>query len=132
MHKLRTPGGQTTSSCWPMRYSVSANCCTDQQNRVEKTGMPDALALLNVNDVHHLEHLAWAVYDDTLLVGLQPELSGDCPWCTVLTGLHKHIYRGCDDAAHCPPQTLGSWDCQEQIEALWRVGGLGFTRSAQR
>ena len=86
--------------------------------------MPDALALLNVNDVHHLKHLAWAVYDDALLVGLWPKLPGDCPWCTVLAGLHKHIYRGCEDTAHCPPQTLGSWDCQEWIEALWRVGSL--------
>ena len=36
---------------------ISTNCCTDQQNGVEKTGMPDALALLNVDDVRHLEHL---------------------------------------------------------------------------
>ena len=33
---------------------ISANRCTDWQNGIEKTGMPDALALLNVNDVHHL------------------------------------------------------------------------------
>ena len=80
--------------------------------------MPDALALLNVNDAHHLEHLMWAVYDGALLVGPQPELPGDHPWCTVLAGLHKHIYRGHDDTAHCLLHTLGSWDCQEQIEAL--------------
>ena len=49
---------------------ISANCYTDQQNGVEKTGMPDALALLNVDDVHRLEHLTWAVYDGILLVGL--------------------------------------------------------------
>ena len=92
---------------------ISANHCTDQWNGIEKTGMPDALALLNVNDVHHLEHLAWAVYDGILLVGPWPKLLGECSWCTVLARLHQHIYRSHNDAAHCPPQTLGSWDCQE-------------------
>ena len=98
---------------------VSANQCTDQQNGVEKTSMPDALALLNMNDVHHLEHLVWAVYDGMLLVGPRPKLLGNCSWCTVLARLHKHIYRDCEDVAHCPPQMLGSWDCQELIEVLW-------------
>ena len=92
---------------------ISANHCTDRGNGIEKTGMPDTLALLNVNDVRHLKHLAWAVYDGVLLVVPQPKLLGDCPWCTVLAGLHQHIYRGCNDAAHCLPQMLGSWDCQE-------------------
>ena len=94
--------------------------------------MPDTLALLNTNDVHHLEHLTWVVYDGALLVGPWPKLLGDCPWCTVLAGLHKHIYRGHEDVAHCPPQTLGSWDCQEWIEALQRMGGLGSARSGWR
>ena len=75
-----------------------------------------------MNDVRHLECLVWAVYYGVLLVGLQPEPPGDRPWCTVLDGLHKHIYRGRDDAAHCPPHMLGSWDCQEWIEALQRGG----------
>ena len=92
---------------------ISTNCCTDRWNGIEKTGMPDALALLNMNDVHHFECLVWAVYDGTLLVGPCPELSGDCSWCTVLAGLHQHIYRGHNDTAHCLPQMLGSWDCQE-------------------
>ena len=82
---------------------ISTNCCTNQRNGIEKTGMPDALALLNVNDVHHLKHLVWMVYDGILLVGPWPELLGDCSWCTVLVGLHQHIYRGCDDAVHCLP-----------------------------
>ena len=111
---------------------ISTNRCADQQNGVEKTSMPDALALLSVNEVHHLEHLAWVVYDGTLLVGPWPKLLGDRSWCTVLAGLHKHIYRGCDDTAHCPPQMLGSWDCQEGIEALHRVGGLSSMQSRQR
>ena len=97
---------------------ISTNWWTDRQHGVDKTGVPNTLALLNVNDAHHLKHLAWAVYNGVLLVGLQPELPGDCPWCMVLAGLHKHIYRGCDDVAHCPPHTLGSWDCQEWIEVL--------------
>ena len=92
---------------------ISANCCTNRQNGIKKSGMPDTLALLNVNDIHHLEYLAWAVYDGALLVGPQPKLLGDCSWCTVLAGLHQHIYRGRDDAAHCPSQMLGSRDCQE-------------------
>ena len=111
---------------------ISSNWCTDWQNRVEKTGIPDALVLLNVNDAHHLECLAWAVYDGALLVGPRPELSGNHPWCMVLAGLHKHIYRGHDDVAHCPPQTLGSWDCQEQMEALWQVHGLSSMQSKWR
>ena len=92
---------------------ISANHCTDQRNGVEKTSVPDALALLNMDDVCHLERLVWAVYDGILLVGQRPELSGNCSWCTVLARLHQHIYRGHDDVAHCPPQMLGSWDCQE-------------------
>ena len=48
---------------------ISANWCTGQQNGVKKTSLPDALALLNVNDARHLECLAWAVYDGTLLMG---------------------------------------------------------------
>ena len=92
---------------------IPTNHCTDRRNGIEKTSVPDALALINVNDVRHLECLAWAVYDGILLVGPWPELSGDHSWCTVLAGLHQHIYRGHDDAAHCPPQTLGFWDCQE-------------------
>ena len=96
----------------------------DQQNGVKKTGVPDALTLLNVADVHHLEHLMWAVYDDILLVGLWPKLLGNHPWCAMLAGLQQHIYRGHDDVAHCPPQMLSSWDHQEQVEALCHVGGL--------
>ena len=72
---------------------ISANWCTDQQNRVEKTGVPDALALLNINDARHLECLAWVVYDGALLVGPWPKLPGDHPWCMVLARPHKHIYR---------------------------------------
>ena len=103
---------------------LSAQWCTKQWHRLEKTGMPDALALLNVDDARHLERFAWAVYDGVLLVGTWPELPGDHPWCTVLAGLHKHIYRGRDDMAHCLLHTLGSWDCQERIEVLCRGGRL--------
>ena len=104
---------------------LSVNWCTERWHRFEKTGVPDALALLNVDDARHLECLMWAVYDGALLVGARPKLPGHRPWCTVLAGLHKHIYRGHDGAAHCRPHTLGSWDCQKQIEVLRRGGGLG-------
>ena len=97
---------------------LSTNRCTDRRNKIEKTGMPDALALLNVNDARHFKLLSWAVYDGTLLVGPWPKLQGNRLWCMVLTGLQTHIYRGRNDAAHCLPHTLGSWDCQEQIEVL--------------
>ena len=50
----------------------------------------------------------------------------------VLAGLYKHIYRGHDDAAHCPPHMLGSWDCQERIEALCRGGRLSSMPSGRR
>ena len=99
---------------------LSAQRYTKWWHEVEKTGMPNALSLLNVNDAHHLECLAWAVYNGALLVGRQPKLPGDHPWCTVLAGLYKHIYRSHKDVAHCPPHTLASWDCQERIEVLRR------------
>ena len=111
---------------------ISANCCTNQRKRIEKTGMPDALALLNVGDVHHLKCLAWVVYDGVLLVDPWPKLSGDHPWCTVLAGLQQHIYRGHKDVAHCPPQTLSSWDHQEWVEALRHVGSLSSMQSRWR
>ena len=48
---------------------ISSNRCTDRQNGIEQTGVPDALALLNTEDTRHLERLAWAVYNSALLVG---------------------------------------------------------------
>ena len=111
---------------------LSALQCTEQWHGVEKTSMPDALALLNVNDACHLKYLTWAVYDKVLLVGGQPKLPGNCPWCMVLAGLYKHIYRGHEDAAHCPPHTLASWDSQERIEVLCRGGRLSSMWGSQR
>ena len=111
---------------------ISANRCTDQHNRIEKMGVPDALALLNIEDARHLECLMWAVYDDALLVGPWPKLLGTHTWCTVLAGLQQHIYRGCDDAAHCLPQMLGSWDHEELVEALHCTGGLSGQRRTSR
>ena len=106
--------------------------CTEWWHRVEKKGVPNTPSLLNVNDTHHFEHLMWAVYDGTLLVGRRPELPGNHQWGTVLVELYKHIYKGCDDAAHCPPYTLDSWDCQERIEAFHREGNLGSAWSVHK
>ena len=106
--------------------------CTEWQLGVEKKGVPDALSLLNVNDTCHLKCLVWVVYDGALLVGRQPELPRNCQWCTVLEGLYKHIYRGCNDVAHCLPYTLASWDCQERAEALCQEGKLGSARSGHK
>ena len=36
---------------------LSMQRCTEQCHGVEKTGVPDALSLLNVNDTCHFEHL---------------------------------------------------------------------------
>ena len=58
---------------------ISANCCMDRWNGIEKTGIPDTLALLNVEDVRHLKRLEWAVYDGILLVGPWPKLLGNHP-----------------------------------------------------
>ena len=66
---------------------ISSNRCTDRQNGIEQTGVPDALALLNTEDTRHLKRLAWAVYDSALLVGPWPKLLGPWPWCTMLVGL---------------------------------------------
>ena len=95
--------------------SISANRCMDRCNGIEKMGVPNALALLNVEDAQHLKHLMWAVYNGAILVGPWAELSGTCTWCAVLAGLQQHIYKGRDDAAHCPPQTLGSWNHEEWV-----------------
>ena len=120
-HKSKIPT-ETRRSCWKVFLCISANRCTDRCNGIEKMGIPDALALLNVKDARHLECLAWAVYDSTLLVGPRPKLLGAHTWCTVLAGLQRHIYRGRDDVAHCLPQTLGSWDHEKWVEALRHMG----------
>ena len=91
--------------------------CTECWGWVEKTSMPDTLLLVNLKDTHHLECLAWAVYDGDLLVGSHPELLGEHQWCTMLAGVFRHIYKGRDEMAHCPPYTLASWDCQQRMEA---------------
>ena len=106
--------------------------CTEWWHGSEKKGLPDALSLLNLNNTHHLKCLVWAVYDGALLVGNPPKLPGNCPWCTVLAGLYRHIYRGHNNASHCPPYTLASWDCQERVEVLHREGQLGSTWSGQQ
>ena len=103
--------------------------CTEWWHRVEKKGVPNTPSLLNVNDTHHFEHLMWTVYDGTLLVGRRPELPGNHQWGTVLVELYKHIYKGCDDAAHCPPYTLDSWDCPERLRhfierEIWALHGV--------
>ena len=77
--------------------------------------MPDALLLVNLKDTCYLERLAWAVYDGALAVGSHPELPGECQWYTVLAGIFKHIYKGCDEMTHCPPYTA-LWDCQQRME----------------
>ena len=92
---------------------ISTNHCTDRRNGIKKTGVLDTLALLNMEDVCHLECVAWVVYDGVLLVGPQPKPLGNRPWYMVLAGLQRHIYRGRDDAAHCPLQMLSSWDHEE-------------------
>ena len=106
--------------------------CTEWQHGLEKQGVSDVLFLQNINDACHLEHLMWAVYDGALLVGRRSELPGDCQWCTILVGTFKHIYRGCDDVAHCPPYTLASWDCQERTEVLHQEGKLGTVQSSHK
>ena len=111
---------------------ILSNRCTDRRNGIEQMGIPDALALLNIEDTRHLEHLAWAIYDGALLVGPWPKLYGPRPWCTMLAGLQRHIYGGHDDVAHCLPQTLGSWDHEEWVEALHCMDGLGRRRQASQ
>ena len=66
---------------------ISSNRCTDRCNGIEQMGVPDVLALLNIEDARHLERLAWAIYDSTLLMGPQPKRLGPWPWCTMLAGL---------------------------------------------
>ena len=110
---------------------LSALRCTKRWHGLERKGMPDTLSLLNVNDAQHLKCLTWAVYDGALLVGKRPKLPGNRPWCMVLAGLYRHIYRDHEDMAHCSPYTLASWGCQERVEVLHREGRLGFMWSGQ-
>ena len=96
--------------------SLAALCCMEHHRWVEKSSVLDALALMNLKDTSHLEHLTWAVYD-SMYVGSHPELPGECQWCTVLAGIFKHINKGCDETAHCPPYTLVC-DCQQRTEVV--------------
>ena len=86
--------------------------------------MPATLSLINVNNVCHLEHLTWAIYDSALIMGLRSMLAGNLPWHTVLASLSKQIYRDHEDAAHCLPFILASQDCKEQLEVLCLKGQL--------
>ena len=108
-------------------------CCVPHSSFVvmQRGGVPDALSLINVNDIHHLEHLTWAIYDDALIVGQRPALVGNLPWHTMLDSLGKHIYRGHEDVAHCLPFTLALWDCKERLEVLHREGHLDMEQSRQ-
>ena len=92
--------------------------CMECRGWVEKHGVPDAMSQVNINDICHLECLAWAVYNRALLVGSQSELPGDHQWCIMLAGIFKHIYWGRNKTAHCPPHTLALWDCQQRTEVL--------------
>ena len=112
--------------------SLTVLHCTECRGGSEKHSMPDALSLLNLNDACHLEPLTWVLYDGTLLVGRQPELPEDCQWCTMLAGTFKHIYRGHDDAAYCPPYTLASGDCQQRTEVLHQEGRWGAAQSGHK
>ena len=50
----------------------------------------------------------------------------------MLAGTFKHIYRGCNDAAYCPPYTLASWDCQQRTETLHQEGRQGTVWSSHK
>ena len=50
----------------------------------------------------------------------------------MLAGTFKHIYRGCDDVAHCPPYTLALWDCQQRTKALRQEERWGTVWSSHK
>ena len=50
----------------------------------------------------------------------------------MLVGTFKHIYRGCNDAAHCPPYTLPLLGCQQRTEALPQEGRQGTVQSSHK
>ena len=103
--------------------SLAVLRCTEHQGWLEKTGVLDAVPLVNLKDTHHLECLTWAVYDGALLVGSHPELPGECQWCTVLAGIFRHIYKGRDKVAHCPPIPWHHGAASR--EQRWLVKGAG-------
>ena len=90
----------------------------DHRGWVEKSCVPDAMPLVNLNDTWLLEHLAWAVYNGVLHVGNHPELPGEHQWCTMLAGIFQHIYKGRGETAHCLPYTLASLDCQQRTDMV--------------
>ena len=104
--------------------SLAVVHCTECHHGIEKRGMLDALSLINVNNIHHLEHLTWAIYDGALIVGQRPALAGNLPSHTMLASLSKHIYRSHSDVAHFPLFMLASWDCKERLEVLHWEGWL--------
>ena len=112
--------------------SLTALHCMEHQGGVEKQGVPDAMSQINLNDTCHLKHLIWAVHDRTLLIGSQPELPGDHQLCTMLASIYKHIYRGHDDVAHCPPYTLALWDCLQRTEVLCKEQRQGAVRCGHK
>ena len=87
------------------------------------------MSRINLNDTHHLEHLAWAIYNRALLVGSQSKLPGDHQWCTMLAGIFKHIYRGRSETAHCLPYTLVWLDCQQRTKVICQEQRQGATWS---
>ena len=50
----------------------------------------------------------------------------------MLVSTFKHIYRGHNDVAQCPPYTLASWDCQQRTEALCQEGRWGTAWSSHK
>ena len=50
----------------------------------------------------------------------------------MLADLHQHIYKGCDDAAHCPPFMTASWDYHDQTKVLHREGRLSSYLAAAK
>ena len=127
--RSRTPRGWMTSSCWPTRYYVS----------------PPTAALTNVMGLKRpaclmpWPCLMWRTFV-TSSASHGRCMMAYCWWAcdpsfraialgAVLAGLQRHIYRGHNDAAHCPPQMLSSWDHEECVEALRHVGSLSSVQS---
>ena len=71
------------------------------------------------NDTTSLEHLAWAVYDNLLVPGKSPSLSGYENYGQVLQHLVDNVYRGLH--THCPACTSALFKTEGRLKSMVMV-----------
>ena len=69
--------------------ALASLCCTEWCSCTKKgfNSLGNAYSLVDLTDVHDLEHLAWAVYDSVFIPGNPPMLTGHHDWSCIITGM---------------------------------------------